>query len=312
MSSVSENAVVSFPLRAEVSPASPPVSGPPAGTRQVLAQLNEQLRALEAARFAAPPEIVSTGSRALDALLPERGFRRGTLIEWLAGSPAGGAATLALLSAREALAAGGALVIIDSRRTFYPLAASRLGLALEKLIVVRPTNKANAHWAWDQALRSRGVAAVWGAVQRPDDHTLRRWQLAAESSGVLGLLLRGAEARHEPSWAEWKLWVEPSAVLVEPAARAALTATSRMNQRITAQAALAGNRRRVRVELLRGRSGLAGANAEVELPESRGYFTEESFGSWRRTSERGTHETRSVHLAAELASATTGRRSRRA
>ena len=95
------------------------------------------------------------------------------------------------------------------------------------------------------------MAAVWGAVERPDDHTLRRWQLAAEASGTLGLLLRGAEARHEPSWAEWKLWVEPVA---------AATATgSQTRGTITTQAALAGNQRRVRVELLRARSGRAGA-----------------------------------------------------
>jgi hypothetical protein len=248
-----------------------------------LESLNEQLRALEATRWVGSGEVISTGSPALDRLLPARGFRRGALVEWLSSDTADGAATLALLSARGALADGGALVVIDRRRRFYPPAAARLGIELAKMIVVRPTGQADHAWALDQALRSRGVAAVLCSLEKPDNHTLRRLQLAAETSGVVGLLLRPQHARHEPSWAELRLWVEP----------------------LAGRPSLSGRSRRLRVELLRSRAGPAGGAVELEIPALREAPQD-------RSHRDANHETRSVHLASELAAAKTRSHSRRA
>lgn len=247
----------------------------------LLEGLNEQLRALEEARWVGTGEVVTTGCAALDRLLPAGGFRRGSLVEWLSSAPAGGAATLALLTARQLLAGGGALVVIDRRRSFYPLAAARLGIGLEKMIVVRPTSADDHAWALDQALRSRGVAAVWSAPAKADNHTLRRLQLAAETSGAVGLLLRGEQARHEPSWAELRLQVEP----------------------LARSPSGPGRSRRLRVELLRSRAGPAGGTIALEIPTLReAPQNRKNFG----------HETRAMHLVAQLAAATTGRRPRRA
>ena len=253
----------------------------------VLESLTEQLRALEENRWVGSGEVISTLSPALDRLLPAGGFRRGALVEWLSSGSASGAATLALLSARGALAAGGALVVIDRRRLFYPPAAARLGIALEKIVVVRPASQADHAWALDQALRSRGVAAVWCSLEKQDNRTLRRLQLAAETSGVVGLLLRPQHARHEPSWAELRLWVEP----------------------IARSQSLAGRSRLLRVELLRSRAGPAGGAVELEIPAlEEAPRTQNDPAGWRGTN----HETRPVYLASQLAAATTRRRSRRA
>lgn len=264
-----------------------------AGRAEIVAALAEQLRELEGDRFAGGAggagETISTGLWALDRLLPGGGLRRGTLVEWLGETgdgargdnrAASGAGTLALLAARSALQAGGALVIFDRARRFYPPAALAWGIPLERLIVVRPFSKADEAWAADQSLRSRGVAAVWLPLETADEHTLRRWQLAAESSGTLGLLVRGAEARSEPSWAELRL-------AVQPLSQAAPDRT-----------------RHLRVELLRTRSGTAGKVIEVELPARE--VGQESWG-WRGAS----HETGALHLASSVASAT-HRRARRA
>ena len=251
----------------------------------VLQNLAEQLRQFEATRWAAADGVISTGSPALDRLLPEGGFRRGSLVEWLSPGPGSGAATLALLAAQQALAAGGALVVVDRLRLFYPPAAARLGIALAKMIVVRPLNEADHAWALDQALRSRGVAAVWSSIDRADNRTLRRWQLAAETSGVVGFLLRSHQARHEPSWAELRLWVEP----------------------IATAPPLSGRNRRLRVEVLRSRARPTGGAVELEIPTLEEIFPNRPAG-WRGTH----HETRAVHLASQLAAAETIRRSRRA
>jgi hypothetical protein len=244
----------------------------------IVQTLGEQLRQLETTRFTGGGEIVTSGNAALDRLLPEAGFRRGSLVEWLSESAAGGAATLALCAAQAALAQGGALVIVDRQRRFYPPAAVRLGLPLEKLIVVRPADDAEHNWAIDQTLRSRGVAAVWGAVDRVDDHVFRRWQLAAESSGVLGFLIRGQRARSEPSWAELRLGVEPVRHTVEARGR------------------------RLCVELLRSRLGRSGAAIELELP---------GVTTWRSPHESH-FEAHPLHLASPLALAKARRRTKRA
>lgn len=277
---------------------------------RVVASLAEQLRELEGARFqghGGAGEVVSTGLAGLDRMLPEGGLRRGTLVEWLSGDDGrgsggsnygrgsgansrgsggrfdgGGAGTLALLAAREALGTGGALVVIDRARRFYPPAALGLGVPLERLILVRPSTAADEAWALDQVLRSRGVAAVWCPLEQADEHAQRRWQLAAETSGVLGLLVRAPAARGEPSWAELRLGVRP---LV----------------RQTTQ-----RTRRLHVEVLRSRSGPAGETVEVDLPER--ITGNEWQGGWRGAH----HEADAVSVASTMAFAADRRRSRRA
>jgi hypothetical protein len=262
-----------------------------ASRAEIVTALAERVRELEGERFSGGAgKSVSTGLRALDRLLPGGGLRRGTLVEWLGGagdSPANnllaaasGAGTLALVAACSALEAGGALVVFDRTRRFYPPAALAWGVPLARLIVVRPSSVADEAWAVDQSLRSRGVAAVWLPLETADEHTLRRWQLAAESSGTLGFLVRPGSARSEPSWAELRLGVQ------------SLSKT-------TAERA-----RWLRVELLRARSGAAGRAVEVELPKRE---VEQKPWGLREAS----HETGALHLASSVAPAA-NRRARRA
>jgi hypothetical protein len=253
---------------------------------EIVQSLAEQVRQIETARRPAGAGVVSSGSESLDRLLPEGGFRRGSLVEYLAAGGGSGAGSLAFVAAAQAARAGGAIVVVDRQRWFYPPAVVGLGIELARLVVVRPESAEDHAWAIDQVLRSRGVAAAWCWPEDEDDHTLRRWQLAVESSGVLGLLMRGQEARHQPSWAEVRLAIEPVA---EPRRQAA------------------GRARRLRVEVVRSRTALAGRVVELEMPVGRG-------GSWPidEPAWSNTHETRAVHLAPPLALAKAGRRSRRA
>jgi hypothetical protein len=258
---------------------------------RVVASLAEQLRELEGTRFdaqAGAGEVVSTGLPGLDRMLPERGLHRGTLVEWLSEvghSQSGwgsGAGTLALLAAREALAMGGVLVVIDRARRFYPPAALGLGVPLERMILVRPGTATDEAWALDQVLRSRGVAALWCPLEQAGEHAQRRWHLAAETSGVLGLLVRGPQARSEPSWAELRLGVRP---LVQPSSHRA---------------------RRLCVEILRSRWGAVGEAVEVDLPER---IPSDEWQGGRRGAD---HEADAVSVASSVAFAADRRHSRRA
>ena len=158
--------------------------------------------------------LLSTGIDALDALLPDGGISRGTLMEWLSEKAGGGAGTLAFTVAAQLMRADGACVVIDPAATFYPLAIGKLADELQRMIVVHPANGSDALWALEQSLRCRGVAAVvcrlGHAFERQlHHHAYRRLQLAAETGGAIGLLLRPARYRVHPTWADVRLLIEP-------------------------------------------------------------------------------------------------------
>jgi len=238
--------------------------------------LRQQIAQLEDCRRWEGAGSLSSGCRPLDDILPERGIRRGTLVEWLAQGEGSGAGTLAWLAAREACRSGGAVVVLDARRDFCPTAAVRMAIEPERLIVVRADTAGDTFWALDQALRCGAVAAAlaWPEAQngKLDGRTFRRWQLAAEESGVLGLLIRPAAVRHEPSWADVRL-------LVEPLPGVGLVSN------VPDPNVPDPKRRRLRIHLLRCRGMGDRRNVDVELDD----------------------ETLPVHLAAQLADPAPGR-----
>lgn len=246
-------------------------------------------------------ELFSSGCAELDRLLPEGGWRRGVLVEWLAATAGSGAGSLALLVARQAASSGGVLVVLDRQGHFYPPAAAAWGVDLGRLLVVRPRQDSEELWALDQALRCPGVAAVWAALERLDWRAFRRLQLAAELGGSLGLLVRPARIRGQPTWSQVQLEVRPRMV---PA-----TGTVPGPSGAPRPSAFLGpGGRRVCVELVRcrlgGASGGVGRSAAVELE------LDETCGAVRVAS--GRHETHPLHLAATLAHPAAARRSARA
>ncbi len=235
----------------------------PSPRHQIVGQLKSQLRRLEKGS-ALGESVLQSGWQTLDGLLPGGGFRRGKLVEWLHATEASGAGTLSLLAA-QTISQGGTLVVIDGVRdgvrdgefhdgefhgggkstNFYPPAAAAWGIDLKNLVLVRPQRQADVMWARDQVLRCEAVSAAWGRVDRLDENSFRRWQLATENSGAVGFLLRSATMRGQPSWSDVQLLVEP---VGQP--------------RATPQ------KRCLRVEIVRCRGAAAGRAVELELDES--------------------------------------------
>jgi protein ImuA len=211
--------------------------------KQLVESLRQEIARLEGARHPADDMPVPSGCGPIDKLLAGQGFHRGTLVEWLAVGEGSGVESLALLTARQACRDGGALVVFDQAREFYPPAAVRLGIDPDGMIVVQAASQSDNLWALDQALRCPGVAAALAWPEKLDGRTFRRLQLAAEQGGGLGLLVRPERVRHEPSWAGVRLVVEP------------LPATA------------ADAPRRLKVELLRSRGSKGGASVEVEFDD---------------------------------------------
>jgi protein ImuA len=210
---------------------------------QIIERLRSQMDRREEARGPTGQTPISSGSDALDRLLPDRGFRRGTLIEWLVPADGSGAETMALTTAREACREQGALVVLDPAGEFYPPPCARLGIDLARLIVVQAANPKDNTWALDQALRCAAVAAVLAWPEKLDGRAFRRLQLAAEQGGGLGLLIRPQRVEREPSWAEARLLVNPLPAPISAAGRW------------------------LRVQVLSCRGGGSGGSVEVEIDD---------------------------------------------
>jgi hypothetical protein len=281
-------------------------------TREIVRSLAEKIRGWER-DHRGPAEVVSSGLPALDRLLPDGGFCRGTIVEWLAAGAAravasekvsgtksgsdirspmwprdlvpdtfsgSGAATLALAIAARACRESGALVVVDRPRIFYPPAAAGFGVDWKWFVVVRPRNERDEAWALDQVLRCPGVGSVLAWPRKLSERRFRQMQLAAETGRTLGLIVRPDEARGEPSWAEMRLWV---------ASQGSGVSDRRSEVGIA-------SRRRLWIELLRSRGGGEGGKVEIELDEATGAL----------------YEPHHVDLASQLAAPTAVGRSARA
>lgn len=173
--------------------------------QQTIQHLAQQLRQVERTRKrpGAGGESLSTGIPGLDRLLPERGFPPGTLVEWLSSGTGSGTGTLAFQIAANILRKNENCVVIDPHQTFFPVASG-----VDRMIVVHPLNEREALWAWEQSLRCSGVAVVMGWLDQLPNQTYRRLQLAAETGGAMGFLLRPAIHRSQPAWADVRFRVE--------------------------------------------------------------------------------------------------------
>lgn len=155
-----------------------------------LGQLRRMLEGYQHRRNGGALRFVPTGLAPLDEALPHGGLPAGAVTEVFSALDGGGAMTLACYAARAAASQTRTVVIVDTPGDFYPPAVWRLGILWDRLLVIRPRNTGQALWAVDQALRCGAVAAVVAPIPRIDLAASRRLQLAAESGGGIGLLLR--------------------------------------------------------------------------------------------------------------------------
>ncbi len=259
---------------------------------EIVERLTAQVRRIEGLHHCGSAQPgsalpVSTGCAALDRLLPGSGLRRGTLVEWLAPAAGSGTATLALIAARAACREERVLAVLDPARGFYPPAAAALAIDLERLLIVRPGERRDDSWALDQLLRSPAVGAVLAWPGDWEEAIFRRLQLAAETGGGLGFLLRPGSVRAEPSWAEVRLWAVPLAAPALPRQALVLPREGPAPRH-------AG--RCWRIEILKVRGGQAGGIVDVELDERTGTLHE-------------MRPTDSLRLAPRVAAAAARRRS---
>jgi protein ImuA len=159
-----------------------------------------------------PPcrEACAVGCDVLDPLLPNGVVPRGGIIEWL-GDMGSGATTLSLWMANKVCGEEGVLAIIDARQELYPPAIAAMGIDLERTVFIHPSSRRDHVWSLIQCLNCPSITVSWSYLDRVDAREYRCLQLAAESSGVLGVFSRPSDLQGQPSWANVRLLVKPKA-----------------------------------------------------------------------------------------------------
>jgi hypothetical protein len=182
------------------------ISGP-----EMLRVLKRRIEEIETCQRPRSRSSVSTGITALDALFPGEGLRRGMLVELLSATLGAGAWSLALALARRACGEHKVLVVVDEQASFYPVAASRLGLDLGRCLVVRPAHSRDSYAVVCQSLLCGAVGGVIGWFGRVGTVDYQRLRRSAERGGGVGILVRPPEAVRFPTCASARLLVSPIA-----------------------------------------------------------------------------------------------------
>jgi protein ImuA len=169
--------------------------------------------------------VLPFGVPVLDAALPDGGLPLCCLHEVAAGDAVGGAATgfaaALLAAAARAMGAAAPAIWITRSHDLYAPGLAPYGLTPDRLVLVRADRPVDVLWALEEVLRCPGVGAVLAEVGSGagalDLAASRRLQLAAESGGVTGLLLRlgGAPERRPASAAVTRWQVDPAPSLPE-------------------------------------------------------------------------------------------------
>jgi protein ImuA len=217
--------------------------------RAVVERLRARLARLEAVGRSGGP-VLPLGLPGIDRALPGGGLARGCLHE-LCGAPDQGAALgFAAVLLGRLMADGGHVVWIGPRDELFAPGLAELGVAPERLIVVRARVRDARLWALEEALRNTGLAAALAEVDQLTLTHSRRLQLAAEAKGVTALLLRppGADATPSAATTRWGIEAVPSEMAPSEAA-----------PRAAGRAGRAFGPPHWRVSLLRSRGGRPGS-----------------------------------------------------
>jgi len=188
--------------------------------QELIDDLKAQIRAREVgARPGGTLPTLPFGILEIDSALPTGGLALGSVHEAIGGGPDAGFGTTATLFIAGILArTQGPIIWAISRRDLFAPGLADVGVHPDRVIYVEAGDSKTVLLVVEEALRHVGLAAVVGEVGGAIGLTAsRRLQLAAETSGALGLLLRrprrlGDDHAAEPTAARtrWRVTPMPS------------------------------------------------------------------------------------------------------
>lgn len=153
-------------------------------------ELRERIQHLESGAVR-PRETLPFGIEPIDRHLPGGGLALGSLHEVAGGGNGAldGAAAALFVAGIAARTKGKVFWCVTQRDLFMP-GIVQAGLCNNRVVMVECRDEKGVLDCFEEALRCRGIGAVIGEVARLPMTASRRLQLAAESSGVLGIAVR--------------------------------------------------------------------------------------------------------------------------
>jgi protein ImuA len=226
-----------------------------AAVSPVVAQLRERIQRLEGGR-AHSRTVLPFGIKEIDGRLPGGGLALGALHE-VAGGGNGAidGAAAALFAAGIAARTRGKILWCVVRQDLFAPALAQAGLPPDRVIYVEAGDEKSVLACFEEGLRHGGLGGVVAEVARLSMTASRRLQLAAESSGTIGVAIRRWRRQAEAadfgqptaSVTRWRVTALPSTPLPVPGV----------------------GRARWRLELIRCRAGES-ADFEVEACDGKG------------------------------------------
>jgi protein ImuA len=223
--------------------------------RPIVEALRERIQRLEGAA-GRRRTVLPFGIKAIDRHLPEGGLALGALHE-VAGGGNGAidGAAAALFAAGIAARTRGQVLWCVTRQDLFAPAIAQAGLAPDRVIYVEAGDEKSVLACFEEGLRHGGLGAVVAEVARLSMTASRRLQLAAETSGAIGVAIRRWRRHTEAadfgqptaSVTRWRVTALPSTALPVPGV----------------------GRARWQVELIRCRAGES-ADFEVEACDAKG------------------------------------------
>ncbi len=194
------------------------------GSPPAIAVLREKIRRIEAGnRHAAA--VLPFDLPAIDARLPGGGLALGALHEVAGGgNGAIAGAAAALFAAGIAARSKGPVLWCVIRQDLFAPALAQAGLAPDRVVYAEAEDEKAVLACFEEGLRHGGLGSVVAEIGRLSMTNSRRLQLAAESSGTLGIVLRrwrrqsDAADFGQPTAAatRWRVTVLPSVPLPVP------------------------------------------------------------------------------------------------
>ena len=196
----------------------------PAASRPVLNELRDRIMRLEGGKAHGRP-FLPFGLPAIDGVLPGGGLAMGALHE-VAGGGNGAidGAAAALFAAGIAARTKGKVLWCVTRQDLFAPALAQAGLSPNRVIFVEVGDEKDILACFEEGLRHTGLGAAVAEVTRLSMTASRRLQLAAESSGGIGIAIRRWRRHAEtadfgqPTAAatRWRVSALPSAPLPVP------------------------------------------------------------------------------------------------
>jgi len=179
----------------------------------ILAQLQQQILAMQGFKTATVANAMSFGLGALESCFPNGVFPTGSIHEFVCQGAEQAAASEGFMAGLLAklMESGAACLWISKNRKLFPPALQSFGVKPQQVIFIDLYREKEILWVMEEALKCEGLAAVIAELPDLDFAQSRRLQLAVEQSRVTGLVLRKEPKRLSATACTVRWQVKPQA-----------------------------------------------------------------------------------------------------